>query len=518
VRARHNARTRHAGSHEVHGPHVVTAAQPVHEAITGMKTMVSTAGSGLPEAIETSDALRPGAQAGPWVVERELGRGGMGAVYAVVHEAIGKRAALKVVHQRLLVPGFNCDRMLLEAKVVNQVGHPNIVDIFETGRLGDGRPYIVMERLDGQPLSSRADDGKLLPDLVIAILLQVCDALIAAHAAGVVHRDLKLDNVFLVDNPDEPATPKVKLLDWGIAKVLSHDVKHTIEGQLVGTPQYLAPEQARGLPVSPQTDVYSLGVMAYELFLEQLPFEAETAAEVMAMHLRLPPPRPSELWPDVPPQLEELLLTMLAKQADQRPTTLEVARRLEAVRAELERRKQQASGAPLSVPSIPNRPSSSGELAPAVSGTWQAGTRPWQYAVGMAALIAAALLFWISRAGDQAANAATASADDAQPLGDEIAPAASLTPEPEPEPEPERARAAAAPRPRPIDVEDRSAGRAAPADVAAKSRAKPRAVSPVRAKPLRHAQTSASVSLQKPVVVPRRGAKVDPDGTLEPYR
>ncbi|HEU4734774.1 MAG TPA: hypothetical protein VFT22_43080, partial [Kofleriaceae bacterium] len=146
-----------------------------------MKTMVSTAGSGIPGAIDSSDVLPPGAKAGPWIVERELGRGGMGAVYAVVHEEIGKRAALKVVHQRLLVPGFNCDRMLLEAKVVNQVGHPNIVDIFETGKLPGGRPYIVMERLEGQALSARADDGKLLPDLVIAILLQVCDALVAAH-------------------------------------------------------------------------------------------------------------------------------------------------------------------------------------------------------------------------------------------------------------------------------------------------------------------------------------------------
>ncbi|HMG56892.1 MAG TPA: protein kinase, partial [Kofleriaceae bacterium] len=152
--------------------------------------MVSTAGSGVPAAPEGGDALPPGAKAGPWLVERELGRGGMGAVYAVVHEEIGKRAALKVVHRRLM-PGFNCDRMLLEAKVVNQVGHPNIVDIFETGTLADGRPYIVMERLCGQSLAVRADEGKLLPDFVIAILLQVCDALIAAHAAGIVHRDLK---------------------------------------------------------------------------------------------------------------------------------------------------------------------------------------------------------------------------------------------------------------------------------------------------------------------------------------
>src|SRR6185503_16685189 len=159
------------------------------------------------------------------------------------------------------------------------------------------------------------------------------------HAANIVHRDLKLDNVFLIDNAEDPGTPRIKLLDWGIAKVISNDVRHTIEGQLVGTPQYLAPEQARGGAVSPQTDVYSLGVMAYELFLEQLPFEAETSAEIMAMHLRATPPQPSELWPDIPRALEALLLAMLAKDPDARPSMLTVAHSLEIVRDELDQRR-----------------------------------------------------------------------------------------------------------------------------------------------------------------------------------
>src|SRR4029079_2440947 len=120
-----------------------------------MKTMVSTAG-GVAGVIDPPDVLIPGAKAGPWIVERELGRGGMGAVHAVVHEEIGKRAALKVVHNRLLTPSFNPERMLIEARVVNQIGHPNIVDIFETGKLPDGRPYIVMERLQGQSRARRA--------------------------------------------------------------------------------------------------------------------------------------------------------------------------------------------------------------------------------------------------------------------------------------------------------------------------------------------------------------------------
>jgi len=521
-----------------------------------MKTMVSTAGSGLQGAIDRSDVLVAGAKAGPWVVERELGRGGMGAVYAVVHEDIGKRAALKVVHQRLLVPGFHAERMLLEARVVNQVGHPNIVDIFETGALSDGRPYIVMERLDGQSLSLRADDSKLLPDLVIAILLQICDALIAAHAAGVVHRDLKLDNVFLVDNPEDPAIPRVKVLDWGIAKVIHHDVKHTIEGQLVGTPQYLAPEQARGQAVSPQTDVYSLGVMAYELFLEQLPFEAETAAEVMAMHLRATPPPPCELWPDVPPTLQDLLLAMLAKQPDQRPTMLEVARRLEGVRGELERRCHAHAaprvtanpGTPIDA-SRPRRVSSAtGLAATGLAGTewaaWRGDTKRWQYAVGVCALAASGMLFWLSRVGDRAANAATGpevrdvrdvrdvrSATQlgaiAQPranaaLDHEIArgtidhaglavPAmiASITARrevvgeaaTEPRQPPRRSGPGAA-RAQLISI-------AAPAVTAA-----PRA----RAPGPRQAIASRPAPAHKSPVAPRRGTKVDPDGTLDVYR
>jgi serine/threonine-protein kinase len=456
----------------------------------------------------------------------------MGAVYAVVHEEIGKRAALKVVHQRLM-PGVNSERMLLEAKVVNQVGHPNIVDIFETGRLGDGRPYIVMERLCGQSLAVRAEEGKLLPDLVIAIVLQICDALIAAHAAGVVHRDLKLDNVFLIDNPEDPSAPKVKLLDWGIAKVIHHDVRHTIDGQLVGTPQYLSPEQARGHAVSPETDVYSLGVMAYELFLEQLPFEAETAAEVMAMHLRATPPRPSELWPDVPPALETLLLAMLAKQPDQRPTMIEVARRLEAVRAELERRRGAPAAlrpatarAPRPVPGsapvvvcAPSRPrvASAAEISATQPLGWRSETRRWQYAIGGLALALSGLLFWISRAGDRAASAATAPALIAGSALAPRSPADAMRSDPPGEAvvaAPGRTIAApsavTAPRPR----------LAAPvARVAAPVATRPARVErPVAMSPSAQRSTAPSpVPVRRSPAEPRRGTRFDPDGTLDAY-
>jgi tRNA A-37 threonylcarbamoyl transferase component Bud32 len=478
-----------------------------------MKTMVSTAG--IPDAVRVVDVLASGAKAGPWIVERELGRGGMGAVYAVVHEEIGKRAALKVVHQRLLGPGFNSDRMLLEAKVVNQVGHPNIVDIFETGKLADGRPYIVMERLDGLALSARADQTKLLPDQVIAILLQVCDALIAAHAAGVVHRDLKLDNVFLVDNSEDPATPKVKLLDWGIAKVMSHDVRHTIEGQLVGTPQYLSPEQARGADVTEKTDVYSLGVMAYELFLERLPFEAETAAEVMAMHLRLAPPPPSELWPDVPPALQDLLLAMLSKAPEQRPTMLEVARRLDAVRGELLQRCQerQTRRHPSATPVDASEPGRAAGLA-ATQAAWRTGSRRWQYALGASALAASALLFWIGRGGDQTADAATipvrATLDDRTAGAVRGAPAGAMLATQPGAPgvgdvtEP-AARDDAPLAPSPVRIE------------LASDSSPPTPRAPARPSPSLRSSAPRQVAAPSAPVAPRRGAKVDPDGTFVAY-
>ena len=225
--------------------------------------------------------------------------------------------------------------------------------------------------------------------------------------------------MFLTDNPDDPTQPKVKLLDWGIAKDISADVRHTIEGQLVGTPQYLAPEQARGAAVSPQTDVYSLGVMAYELFLEQLPFEAETSAEIMAMHLRAVPPPPSELWPDIPPGLESLLLAMLAKDPDARPTMLTVAHTFELIRSELRaRRAEQTEQAVATImpepsrrdqPARGRRPGFAPTEPPAEE--WQQPSRRWQYVVGAFAVAASAAMFLVSRSTETASRGAAEAGD-----------------------------------------------------------------------------------------------------------
>ena len=451
--------------------------------------MVSTAGAAPPPIeppIEPPDALPSGAKAGPWIVERELGRGGMGAVYAVVHEDIGKKAALKVMHRRL-VHGSSAERILLEARVVNTIAHPNIVDVFETGSMPDGRPYIVMERLEGVPLGVRCDEGKILPDRVIDILLQICDALIAAHAAGVVHRDLKVDNIFLTDNG-------VKVLDWGIAKMISADPHHTIEGQLVGTPQYLAPEQARGGAVSPATDVYSLGVLAYELFLEQLPFEAETSAEIMAMHLRATPPPPSELWPDIPPALESLLLAMLAKAPDARPSMLTVARTLEQVRDYLERRRAsanasdesdaRASGPVAEVPRAARWASAPGLAPTERAATWSGKKRGWHIVAGALALAASATMFVLTR--DTDSDAAPA------PLPP---PTAIVTPREQ------------VPPPSPAIVSP-------VADVAPAVAEEPAPVENVK---VDHVKKVAKHKAARIPAKPRRDVRHDPDGTIDPY-
>jgi hypothetical protein len=389
-----------------------TTAYVLHLFWFAMNTVL-TRDRGLPARTHSTDILPPGALAGPWRIEHELGRGGMGTVYAVVHDGIGKRAALKVVH-RHLVGADRTERILLEARVVNQVRHPNIVDIFETGLLEDGRPYIVMERLAGAPLSSRVQHNKLPADEVIAILLQICDALEAAHAAGVIHRDLKLDNVFIADDGS------AKVLDWGIAKIVTTDLRQTLEGELVGTPQYLSPEQARGAAVTPQTDVYSLGVLAYELFLEQLPFEAETAAEIMVMHLRATPPSPRDAWPDIPDELDALLLAMLAKSPDKRPTMTGVAAALVATRSELERRRGLCAAA--SMPSIllaritqPRRLSHAELAMTADAGSVQTiRRRRWPIAAAAMAMAAALAVIWSSRGDDEVAP--VASVIDAIPL------------------------------------------------------------------------------------------------------
>lgn len=175
-------------------------------------TVDSVLRSGLaPTMSPGGGGFAPGEAVGPWRIEHELGRGGMSTVYAVVHTEIGKRAALKVVHHHVISASFTPARVLLEAQLVNRIAHGSIVDIFENGVLPDGRPYLIMERLEGWSLGQRQMASRITADEVIAILLQLCDVLTATHAAGIVHCDLKPENVFLVDGP---AGPRRRGANW----------------------------------------------------------------------------------------------------------------------------------------------------------------------------------------------------------------------------------------------------------------------------------------------------------------
>jgi serine/threonine protein kinase len=346
-----------------------------------------------PGPATAASRLEPGAIVGEWQIEAMIGLGGMGAVYEAVHTVIGKRVALKVVRADLCASRDTAERFVQEARVVNQIGHPNIVDIFQIGTLEDGRPYLAMELLRGSTLGARMAAGRIAPGQACDLLLQVCAALAAAHSRGVVHRDLKPDNIVLVDDRREsvggggPAGAAggagsgaphgldardgtvVKLVDWGIAKLMdaAPSTEMTATGQLVGTPQYMSPEQARGKPVDGRTDIYALGTIAYELFLEGPPFSADNVADLITMHLRETAPPPSDLWPDIPPELERLLTAMLAKAPGDRPDLERVVSTLRAVREQLDARTRWASERPVGarVPSTtpPPRPTPSSRRA-----------------------------------------------------------------------------------------------------------------------------------------------------------
>ena len=278
----------------------------------------------------------PGTRIGAWKIERELGRGGMATVYAVVHSRFGKRAALKLVHDGILGPQFTRETFLREARIANLVDHPAVTEVFATGSFA-GRPYLAMERLRGRSLGAALDDAALPRDAAIDVLLELCEVLDAAHAAGVVHGDLKLDNVFVLDEPGTGGR-RIKLLDWGIARIAGED--DPLRGIIAGTLTYVAPEQIRCDEITPAADVYALGVLAYRLLLGEPPFAAAVDLDLLHKHLCGVPPAPRTRWPAIPGPLEATLLAMLAKQPAARPTLRDIAAVLRAVRGRIGRSRR----------------------------------------------------------------------------------------------------------------------------------------------------------------------------------
>ncbi len=286
-----------------------------------------------PTMVVLDDRLAPGTDVGGYHVDGELGHGGMGVVYSATHPVIGKRAAIKVLKPELSQNHDAVDRFVLEARAVNQIGHPNIVDIFAFGALPDGRSYYVMDLLQGESLRARVKRGPLHLSEAATIIDETASALMAAHAKGIVHRDLKPDNVFVVTVPGR--WPEVKLLDWGLCKLApaAGGKARTLAGSVLGTPVYMSPEQGRASgEVDHRTDIYALGVMSYELLAGTVPFKKGSSIDTLLAHQDEPVPPLLAKVPTLPEEVAQLIEAMLAKDVDGRPT-------LAAVRTVLRRLK-----------------------------------------------------------------------------------------------------------------------------------------------------------------------------------
>ena len=258
---------------------------------------------------------------GAYRLLRVLGAGGMGKVWLGEHQVLGRRAAVKVLHEHLTPQQEIVNRFFNEARAATAIADPGIVQIFDFGRDADGVVYIVMEWLDGAPLDRRLT-GQLSSELhrTLRLVRQVATSLGAAHSRGIVHRDLKPENIFVVADAEVAGGERTKILDFGIAKLATNagGVK-TETSVLLGTPVYMSPEQCRGAGhVDQRSDIYSLGCVIFDLLTGRPPFVAEGTGEVIAMHLRESPPTPSALMSSIPPAVDTLILRCLEKDPSRR--------------------------------------------------------------------------------------------------------------------------------------------------------------------------------------------------------
>jgi serine/threonine-protein kinase len=248
---------------------------------------------------------------GKYRVIRRIGRGGMGDVFEAENLILKRRVAIKVVASSR--GGDAAVRLAHEARTIAALRHPNICDVYDTGTTADGKPYLVLEYLDGEGLDARLRRGRMSPSAVIELFSQMLSALQTAHSSGIVHRDLKPANVFLVERAG--CAPLVKVLDFGFAKDLSGTLFRTITrpGIACGTPNYMAPEQLRALPIDARADLFSVGVMLFEALSGRHPFPGTTPLEVGASILREAPRRLSAYRPELADLFDEIIARALEK-------------------------------------------------------------------------------------------------------------------------------------------------------------------------------------------------------------
>ncbi len=267
---------------------------------------------------------------GNYCVVRLIGEGGFGEVYLVENKLIQRRAAVKVLHPALAQDEELVRRFLNEARAASAICHRNIVEVLDAGWTSDGVPYILMEFLEGISLQKRlADSGRQELSVVLDLANQAGSALVAAHAAGIVHRDLKPENLFLVPDAHAPGGERIKVLDFGIAKIRlgggSGGTVRTRTGMIVGSPAYMSPEQCKdSADVDVRSDVYSFATILYEMLAGKTPHVAETGTELLLMHLTKTPAPLRALAPQVPATIEAAVMRALAKDRDDRFDSMEL--------------------------------------------------------------------------------------------------------------------------------------------------------------------------------------------------
>jgi eukaryotic-like serine/threonine-protein kinase len=282
------------------------------------------------------DVAPQGLVAGKYRLTHLIGRGGMGSVWEGTHTTLGTQVAVKFIEAEYAESPEARNRFESEARAAAKLRSKHVVEVYDHGVTDDGRPFIVMEYLRGEPLDKRLDRvGRIAPKDAARMIMQVCRALSKAHASGIVHRDLKPENVFLVWD-DEDGADVAKVVDFGIAKFTDNQMGNssaTRTGSVLGTPYYMSPEQARGLrTVDHRSDLWSVGVITYRCLVGSLPFEGEAVGDLLVKLCTAPLPIPSQLAPDLPPGFDAWFAKALSREPEGRfSTAAELAESLGAV-------------------------------------------------------------------------------------------------------------------------------------------------------------------------------------------